>query len=69
MAADSTTMTVSNYKFAYDFHTGELRLFGPDSQTSLTSEVADALGDFLFEVLTVQGRPPHILPLKITGVE
>jgi hypothetical protein len=67
--ARSTTMTIGTYKFAFDFDTRELRLFHTGSQMLLDPDVSIALGDFLFEVLTAQGRAPRILPLKIANIE
>jgi hypothetical protein len=69
MPENFTTMTVGNYVFEFDFDTGELRLSWAGSQTFLSSDETEALGDFLFEVLSAQGHPPRILPLTITSVE
>ncbi len=64
-----TSMTVGNYRFEFDFDISELRLSWAGSQTFLNQDETEALGDFLFEVLTVQGNPPRIRPLTITSVE
>lgn len=69
MADRFTTMRVGNYTFEFDFDTGELRLSWAGAQTFLNRDDTIALGDFLFEVMTVQGRAPRILPLTITSVE
>jgi hypothetical protein len=69
MAENFTTMTVGNYVFQFDFDTRELRLSWTGAQTTLDREETIALGDFLFEVMSTQGRSPRILPLTITSVE
>ena len=69
MPANGTAMTIGNNKFTFDFDTGELQISQADLQMSFDLDEAQALGDFLFEVLSVKGYPPRILPLKITSVE
>lgn len=69
MAKNFTTMRVQRYTFEYDFDTRELRLSWTGGQTVLGPDETIALGDFLFEVMSTQGRSPRILPLTITGVE
>jgi len=69
MPAKFTSMKVGNYTFEFDFDSSELRISWAGSQTFLNQDETEALGDFLFEVLTVQGHPPRIQPLTITSVE
>jgi len=66
---NTTTMRVRRCTFEFNFDTGALRLSGIGDPAILDEEEAKALGDFLFEVLSVQGHPPRILPLTITDVE
>lgn len=63
--ANFTTMKLGEIVFKFDFDAKELTV----SKTVLNLDEAEALGDFLLEVLSTQGYTPRIRPLTITSVE